>query len=74
MVALENAVQGNKFEFSIEEVRKQCQNHKVYDRKNFKTNFKKNAKFFKSLNDEEHVELSPEGQTELAEVISIVVK
>lgn len=76
LAALENAVQkqGNKFEFSIEKVRKQCQKHKVYDRGNFKTNFRNNMKFFKSLDDKEHVELSPEGQTELAEVISTVAK
>lgn len=76
LTALENAVQkqGNKFEFSIEKVREQCQSQKVYDRANFKANFRNNKKLFKSLDDEEHVELSPEGQTELAEVINIVAK
>lgn len=76
LAALENAVQkqGNKFEFSIEKIREECQKHKVYDLANFRSIFKKNEKLFKSLDDEEHVELSPEGQTELAEVISTVAK
>jgi hypothetical protein len=76
LAALENAVQkqGNKFEFSIEKVREQCQKHKVYDLANFRAYFKNNIKLFKSLDDEEHVELSPEGQTELAEVMNIVAK
>jgi len=76
LAALENAVQkqGNKFEFSFENVRERCQKHNVYDKNNFTNHFKNNIKFFKNLDDKEHVELSPEGQTELAEVISIVAK
>jgi len=76
LAALENAVQkqGNKFEFSIGNVRERCRKHNVYDSPNFKAHFRNNIKLFKSLDDEEHVELSPEGQTELAEVISAVAK
>jgi hypothetical protein len=76
LAALENAVskQGNKFEFSIENVRQRCQDYKVYDLANFKGIFKSNVSLFKSLADEEHVELSPEGQTELAETTLIVTK
>jgi len=74
LTALENATtaQGAKFEFSMENVRERCKSYKIYDEANFKANFRKNQGFFKNLNDEEHVELSPEGLTELAEVISIV--
>jgi len=74
--ALENAMrgQGNKFEFSMENVRSQCKNRQVYDAGNFRTHFKNNQGFFKSLDDGEHVELSAEGQTELAEVILTVTK
>lgn len=74
--ALENAIkkQGNKFEFSMENVRGRCQSYNVYDTTNFKTHFKNNAKLFKTLDEEEHVELSPEGQTELAEAITAVAK
>jgi molybdopterin converting factor small subunit len=74
--ALENAIkkQGNKFEFSMENVRKLCNSYNVYDIGNFKTHFKNNSKLFKGLDEEEHVELSPEGQTELAEVMTTVAK
>jgi hypothetical protein len=74
--ALENAIrkQGNKFEFSMENVRELCQSYNVYDTANFKKHFKDNSKLFKSLDNEEHVELSPEGQTELAEVMTTVAK
>ena len=74
--ALESAIrkQGNKFEFSMENVRNLCQSYNVYDIANFKAHFKDNSKLFKGLDDEEHVELSPEGQTELAEAITAVAK
>lgn len=74
LAALENAMraQGNKFEFSIENVRQRCKDRQVYDKANFKAHFKHNKRCFKSLDDEEHVELSAEGGTELAEVISSV--
>jgi len=74
LTALENALHGSgsKFEFSTEAVRQVCKDHKVYDSANFKKIFKDNEKYFKSLDDEEHIELSPEGKTELAEVISLV--
>lgn len=76
LTALENAIiaPGNKFEFSVESVREQCKNRKVYDSANFKAHFRNNQRCFKSLDDEEHVELSADGLTELAEVISIVAK
>ena len=70
LTVLENALRaGGKFEFSVEAVRERCKELKSYDAPNFKANFKKNENLFKSLKDEEHVELSPEGKAELAEVI-----
>lgn len=76
LTALENAMrkQGNKFEFSKEDVRTRCQNYNVYDQANFTAHFKNNAKLFKNLDNEEKIELSPEGQTELADVITSVAK
>lgn len=76
LTALENAlrVQGNKFEFSMEDVRQKCKNRAVYDTRNFKSHFKNNRKYFTALADEEHIDLSPEGRTELAEVILAVIK
>ena len=76
LTALENALQkqGNKLEFSMEDIRTRCKDSGIYDGPNFKTHFKNNSKLFKSLDDSEHVELSPEGQTELAETIVTVAK
>lgn len=69
--ALENAVrkQGNKFEFSTEAIRQRCKDLAVYDMANFSAIFNKNKSLFKSLDDPEHIELSAEGKTELAEAI-----
>jgi len=76
LTALENALRakGNKFEFAVETVRQRCKNHTVYDRPNFAATFSRHESYFISLGDEEHVELSPEGKTELAEVILTVAK
>jgi len=74
LVSLENALLGGKFEFSMETVRQRCNEHRVYDKVNFKTYFKYKSKLFKSLADEEHVELSPDGKAELAEVILEITK
>ena len=74
LTALENALKpGGKFEFSMEVVRQRCRDeYGTYDRTNFKTHFKNNAKLFKSLDDEDHVELSTDGKAELAEAIVAV--
>ncbi len=76
LTALENALKpGGKFEFSIEDVKTRCKDdYGAYDVANFTANWtkKKNAKLFKRLDDEEHVELSTDGKAELAEVILAV--
>jgi len=74
LTALENGLKpSGKFEFSIEVVKNRCKDdYGAYDPPNFKAVFKKNAKLFKSLDDEEHVELSTDGKAELAEAILAV--
>ena len=74
LTALENALKEGKFEFSVEDIRQRCKNRRVYDSINFKTNVKKDANLFRSLADEEHIELSPDGKAELAETILEVSK
>jgi hypothetical protein len=75
LAALENALKPDgKFEFSVETVRRTCIDQGVYDSGNFMTYFKNSSKLFKSLKDKEHVELSPDGKTELAEAISAVLE
>jgi hypothetical protein len=75
LTALENALKPNgKFEFSMDVVKTRCRDdYGAYDVANFKAYFKKNSKLFKSLDDEEHVELSTDGKAELAEAILAVV-
>lgn len=73
--ALESALrQGGRFEFSMETVRDKCKEANLYDKNNFSTNFKNSAKLFRSLKDEEHVELSPDGKAELAEAILAIAE
>ena len=76
LIALEHAIRtrSNRFEFSMETVRQRCKDHLVYDADNFSAHFKNNKAYFKSLDDSEHVELSADGRTELADVISTVAK
>jgi hypothetical protein len=73
LTALENALKpSGRFEFSIEDVRQRCISQKVYDSANFATYFKSNSKLFEDLDDKEHVKLSPDGKSELAEAIMAV--
>ena len=74
LATLENALRGGKFEFSAEGVRQRCKDYRSYDRTNFTGIFKKNYKFFKSLSDDEHIELSPDGKAELAEVALAIIQ
>jgi hypothetical protein len=73
--ALKNALVNpiTLFEFSIKDVRELCKEYDVYDLANFTANFKKRVDLFKDLaSDEEHVKLTPDGKTELAETIVAV--
>lgn len=74
--ALKNALinPSSMFEFSIEDVRELCKEHDVYDIANFTATFKKNSNLFNLTSDEEHVKLTPDGKTELAETIVTVSK
>lgn len=72
--ALESALKGGKFEFSVEGVRQACKEFRAYDGANFNSIFKKNMKLFKDMDDKEHVELSPDGKSELADAITEIAK
>ncbi len=73
LTALENALKpSGRFEFSVEDVKQRCIGLKVFDSTNFAANFKNNAKLFEDLDDKEHVKLSPDGKSELAEAILAV--
>lgn len=75
LTALENALKpGGKFEFSVEAVRERCKDLNLYDAPNFNAIFKRKDNFFRSLKDEEHVDLSPDGKAELADVILAITE
>ena len=74
LLSLESALRGNKFEFSLEEVRRRVQDFKAYDSKNFRPTFTRYKDLFSDLIDEEHISLSPAGKTELAEIIEEIAK
>lgn len=69
LIALENALNGGKFEFSEKVVRQKCIDYDRYNESNFATNFKAYAKLFKSRSDPDHVELNTDGKSDLAETI-----
>jgi hypothetical protein len=76
LVALENALKGPEttFEFGYQKVKELCKQWGKYDGKNFTTNFTNNKKLFVNLADQEHVELSPDGKDELAELVAVLAK
>lgn len=69
LMALETALAGGKFEVSKVSLRERCRELKIYDQPNFAANIKNASKFFKEVEGMDVLELSPEGKTELAEVI-----
>jgi len=75
LLALENSIKNpdNKFEFALEDVRERCRDRAVLDSGNFITHFRNNKKLFKSLTDLEKISLSPDGKSELAEIITQIV-
>ena len=69
LVALESALSGGKFEFSMKAVKQRCKDMKNYDKNNFKNNFKNNTRYFNGLKDEDRIELSADGRNLLCDVI-----
>ncbi len=75
LLALQNALmKSGQFQFDIEKLRELCINQKCYDLANFKKNIKNNAKYFKSISDDQPIVLSPEGKTELANLLGEIFK
>lgn len=69
MLALENALHDGEFEFSIKDIKNKCMDHKCYSKGNFMTYFKLKKDLFKSLDDSEHVVLTPKGKEYLADIL-----
>lgn len=69
MQTLENAIVKGQFQVDVETLRNRCVDQKCYDSTNFSANLKNNAKLFKSLDVDQPLSLSPDGKSELAELL-----
>jgi hypothetical protein len=69
MLTLENAILNGQFQVEVEALRSRCVEQKIYDQSNFTNNIKNNAKLFKSIDNEQPLSLSPDGKSELAELL-----
>ncbi len=69
MMALENALSSGLFQVDIESLRTRCNDQKCYDQPNFMKNIKDKTNLFKSIANDEPLSLSPEGKSELADLI-----
>jgi hypothetical protein len=70
--ALNNAMSTGDFSFDREAVRSECQKRKVYDKRNFTTNFKNNSSLFDNhieYKKGEQIKLSEKGKGELVKLI-----
>ncbi len=69
MLALESAIITGQFRVDIEALRSRCIEHKCYDASNFIRNIQNSSKLFKSTATDQPLSLSPDGKTELAEIL-----
>lgn len=69
LMSLENALVSGQFEVGIETLRDRCKDQKTYDGANFMKNIKNNSTIFKEVDDVEVLLLSPDGKSELADLL-----
>jgi hypothetical protein len=69
LLALQQALTTGQFQTQMDTVRQKCTDLKFYDASNFKANYKNNKKLFKTISDDEPLVLTPEGKSELADLI-----
>lgn len=69
MMTLETAISTGQFQVDIESLRTRCQDQKCYDAPNFMKNIKENAYLFKTVTNDQPLSLSPDGKSELADLI-----
>jgi hypothetical protein len=69
MLSLENAITKGQFQVETEILRAHCVDQKCYDSSNFAANIQNNAKLFKSVASDQPLSLSPDGKSELAELL-----
>ncbi len=69
MMCLETAISTGQFQVAIESLRTRCQDQKCYDLPNFMKNINYKANLFKAILEDQPLILSPEGKSELAELL-----
>lgn len=69
MMALESAIKTGEFTVDIEQLRSRCRDRNAYDSPNFKANIKSRERLFKEVDDVETLTLSPDGKSELADLL-----
>lgn len=69
MMALENAITTGQFQVDVVALRARCNDQKCFDATNFVKNIKDNAKLFKSIANDQPMSLSPDGKSELADLL-----
>ena len=69
LMALENAMSTGKFEVEIEALRARCKEQKVYDTPNFMKTLKLSSDLFKGVSTKKPLSLSPDGKSELADLL-----
>jgi hypothetical protein len=69
MLTLENALMKGQFQTDYEVLRNRCIENKCYDASNFTKNIQNNSKLFKSILNDQPLLLSPDGKSELAELL-----
>lgn len=69
LMTLQNALRGDQFQVGIEDLRTSCTENKVYDSPNFNAVLRQNKALFKVVDKEQPLTLSPEGKSELADLI-----
>ncbi len=74
LTALEHALRDGVFRFSIEGIRQRVQDLKCYNSTNFMSTFRNHKRLFKSLDEPERVELSADGKSKLAKIITEITQ
>lgn len=74
MMALENALRSGNFQVELENLRQRCADQKSYDAPNFIAHLRNNGKYYKTVDKEQPLVLSPDGKAELADLIEQLIK
>jgi hypothetical protein len=73
LMALESALLTGQFQVGIEALRTRCNEQKCYDKINFMTNLKTYKGLFKAVEKDQPLVLSPEGKSELSDIIEQLI-